>query len=192
MNRLAGMYMKRSIEFLLWNVRLIMIVPVIASVFVAAAVLFITTIDAVVLFGTMLTYGTLDSAARSSAYIETIVNVVAIVDGYLLAAILIIFALGLYELFIDKIDAAEGSDLASRLLLIRSLDDLKDRLANLILVILIVKFCQIALKMKYTQPLDLLYLSIGMVLIGGALFLTSKSKAAKAMPISYNTTDSTK
>jgi len=184
--------MKRSIEFLLWNVRLIMIVPVVVSVFVAAAVLFITTIDAVALFGTMLSYGTLDSAARSSAYIETIVNVVAIVDGYLLTAILIIFALGLYELFIDKIDYAEGSDLASRLLLIRSLDDLKDRLANLILVILIVKFFQIALKMKYTQPLDLLYLSIGMALIGVALLLTTRSKAAKAPPTSYNTADSAK
>jgi uncharacterized membrane protein YqhA len=177
--------MKRPIEFLLWNIRLIMIVPVIVSMLVAAAVLFITTIDAVALMGTMLSYITLDSAARSTAYIETIVNVVAIVDGYLLGAIMIIFALGLYELFIDKIDYAEGSDLASRLLLIRSLDDLKDRLANLILVILIVKFFQIALKMKYTQPLDLLYLSIGMVLIGGALFLTSKSKAAKAAPATY-------
>jgi uncharacterized membrane protein YqhA len=184
--------MKRSIEFLLWNVRLLMIVPVIVSVVLAAALLLITTIDAIALSGTMLSYATLDSAARSTAYVESIVAVVAIVDGYLLAAILIIFALGLYELFIDKIDYAEGSDLASRLLLIRSLDDLKDRLANLILVILIVKFFQIALKMKYTEPIDLLYLSIGMVLVGGSLYLTAKSKASKSSPITYSAAESPK
>ncbi len=172
--------MKRSIELVLWNVRLIMIVPVIVSLIVAAGVLFITTIDVVALSSSLLRYGTVEAASRSPLYIEIISSVISVVDGYLLGAILIIFGLGLYELFIEKIDAAENSELAGRLLLIHSLDDLKDRLANLILVILIVKFFQVALKMKYTEPLDLLYLSISVALIGGALYLTSKAKGAKA------------
>lgn len=157
-----------------------MIVPVIISLVVAAGVLLVTTVDAVGLLGSVLRYATLGSAERSTLYLEIISSVVAIVDGYLLGAILIIFALGLYELFIEKIDIAETSEVAGRLLLIRSLDDLKDRLANLILVILIVKFFQVALKMKYSEPLDLLYLAIGVVLIGGALYLTGKAKGSKA------------
>jgi uncharacterized membrane protein YqhA len=114
--------------------------------------------------------------------LETISEVVGILDGFLLGAILIIFALGLYELFVNKIDAAEGSEFAGRLLLIRNLDDLKDRLANVILVILIVKFFQQALKMHYDVPVDLLYLAIGIILIGGALFLTSRAKSGKSAP----------
>lgn len=177
--------MKRSVEFVLWNVRLMMIVPVAISVILAVAVLIVTTVDAAMLMVDALRYIGLESVERSSAYVETISEVISIVDGYLLTAILIIFALGLYELFIDKIDAAEGSELASRLLLIRSLDDLKDRLANLILVILIVKFFQIALKMKYTVTTDLLYLAVGVVLIGAALFLTGRAKSGKSDKAGY-------
>ncbi len=56
------------------------------------------------------------------------------VHGYLLFAMFVLFGLGLYELFVNKIDEAEGSDFARRLLLISSLDDLKDQLARVILI----------------------------------------------------------
>lgn len=168
--------MRRAMEFLLWNTRMIVTVPVFASLVISAGVILLTTVDVVALLVDVLAYVSLDAALQPAARVAAIAEVVAIVDGYLVGAILIIFALGLYELFIDKIDFAEGSELASRLLLMKSLDDLKDRLANMILVILIVKFFQIALSMKYQEPLDLLYLSIGIVLIGGALFLTGRAK----------------
>jgi uncharacterized membrane protein YqhA len=82
-------------------------------------------------------------------------------------------------LFVGKIDQAEGSEFASRLLLIRSLDDLKDRLANMILLILIVKFFQQALNTKFSSALEVLYLSIGVVLIAAALYLSGRAKAGK-------------
>jgi len=68
----------------------------------------------------------------------TVTHVVEIVDGYLLATILLIFSLGLYELFIGKIEKAEQSETSSSVLLIHRLDDLKNRLAKVILMILIV------------------------------------------------------
>jgi uncharacterized membrane protein YqhA len=55
---------------------------------------------------------------------------VKIVDGYLLAAIRLIFALGLYELFISPIEVANNSELVSGILLIRNLDNLKDHLVR--------------------------------------------------------------
>jgi len=98
---------------------------------------------------------------------------VAIVDGYLLAAIMLILALGLYELFVSKIDWLEGSEeRASRLLVIHTFDDLKDRLARVVLLILIVKFFQQAVRLKYDDTQDILFLAIGILLIGGALYLT--------------------
>ena len=52
--------------------------------------------------------------------------------GYLISVILIVFSLGLHELFVGKVVAAEGSSkTASRLLYVRSLDYLNNKVAKL-------------------------------------------------------------
>jgi uncharacterized membrane protein YqhA len=172
---------ERLIETVLWNSRLIVFIPVLASMLLAFGAFIVTTVDAVVLMWHMISYldPALNDTARDAMRLLVISDVVTVVDGYLLAAILLIFSLGLYELFINKINEAEGSEFASRLLLIRSFDDLKDRLANVILLIVIVKFFQQALNLKYTSVTDLLSLSISIVLVAGALFLSGRAKPAK-------------
>ena len=67
---------------------------------------------------------------------------------------------------------AKGSETSNNVLLIGSLDDLKSRLAKVILMILIVKFFEHVIDMHFDQPLDLLYLAGGIALIGSALWLT--------------------
>ena len=84
----------------------------------------------------------------------------------------LIFALGLYELFISRIDVAEGSEFAARLLLIRNLDDLKDRLAKVVLLILVVKFFEYALALHVERSLDLLWLGLGIALVATAVLLS--------------------
>ena len=115
---------------------------------------------------------------RSALYTDAVANIAGVIDGYLFATIMLIFAMGLYELFISKIDVAEDSDLAQRILLIRSIDDLKDRLAKVIFLVLIVKYFEYALHLSYTTPLALLQLAAGIVLIAGALWLTGRSTHA--------------
>ena len=88
---------------------------------------------------------------------------------------MLIFAMGLYELFISKIDVAENNELAQRILLIRSIDDLKDRLAKVIFLVLIVKYFEYALHGSYTTPSSLLQLAAGILMIAGALWLTSRT-----------------
>ena len=72
----------------------------------------------------------------------------------------------------DKNEDEEESSTASNVLIINSLDDLKARLAKVILMILIVRFFEHAISMKFDTPLDLLYLSAGIALLGLALFLS--------------------
>ena len=110
--------------------------------------------------------------ARAVLRAATITHVVEVVDGYLLATVMLIFALGLYELFISNIDEAVGSDTSSSVLMISSLDDLKSRLAKVILMILIVKFFEHAIEMDFHTPLDLVYLAAGIALLGLALYLS--------------------
>ena len=114
----------------------------------------------------------MEAEQRNALRSETITHVVEIVDGYLLATVMLIFGLGLYELFISKIDKAEESEGASNVLLIHSLDDLKGRLAKVILMILIVKFFEHAIRMPFALPIDLLYLAAGIALIGLSLYLS--------------------
>ena len=102
---------------------------------------------------------------------------VEVVDGYLLATFMLIFSLGLYELFVSDIDEAHGSRASSKILVINSLDDLKQRLAKVILMILIVTLFEKALQIQMNSPLDLLYLGGGIALIGVALYFTHASES---------------
>lgn len=161
-------------EGVLWQSRLVVLAAVIASLFSAFAMFFMATVDAVYMLGHLADYASpaMDTAARKELHSNTVAHVVEIVDGYLLGAVLLIFALGLYELFISKLDAAKGSETSSNVLLIESLDDLKGRLAKVILMILIVKFFEFTIGMPYESPLDLLYMAAGIALVGLSLYLS--------------------
>ena len=166
-------------EYLLWNSRFIVLLAVFASIVAAFVMFYMATIDAYIMAVHVLEYGssTLSSEARSALRAETVTHVVEIVDGYLLATVMLIFALGLYELFIGNIEAAKDSAAASNVLIINSLDDLKSRLAKVILMILIVRFFEFAIKTQFSTSLDLLYLAAGIALLGLALYLSHEKDA---------------
>jgi uncharacterized membrane protein YqhA len=172
-------------EGFLWESRLVVLFAVVASLVTSLAMFFLATVDAWYMSSHLLSYASPDltSEARSTMRAETITHVVEIVDGYLLATVLLIFALGLYELFISPIDRAkqENKSITSNVLIINSLDDLKARLAKVILMILIVRFFENAISMDFDTPLNLLYLAAGIALIGLALFLSHEGdKPGKA------------
>lgn len=172
--------MKKIFELILWNARFIVLSGVISSLCISIAMFYITTVDTFYTLKHILHYASssLDAAARIELRTSTIAHVVEVIDGFLLAAVLFIFATGLYELFISKIDIAEANLSAKNVLHITSLDQLKNRLAKVILMIMIVSFFEYVLKMQFTTPEDLLYLSSGIALIGLALYLTHKSEVS--------------
>jgi uncharacterized membrane protein YqhA len=173
---------ERLFEGFLWNSRWITILPVFFSVLIAFGLFLLATVDVIGVLVRLTDYidPSLTEAARSALQSSIISGVVGAIDVYLIAALMLIFAIGLYELFIGKVDVLENSEFGSRLLLIKTFDDLKDRLASVVQVVLIVKFFQIALALKYQTVLDLFLLGVGITLIGASLFLTSKKKASAA------------
>jgi len=164
-------------EGALWSSRFVVLFAVIASLATAFVMFFIATVDAWFLVSHLLEYTSADlvGEARETFRSNAVTHVVEIIDGYLLGTVLLIFALGLYELFISRIDQAESSETASSVLIIHSLDDLKGRLAKVILMILIVKYFEHAVSMKFEGPLDLLYLAGGIAFLGLALYLTHEN-----------------
>lgn len=171
--------MEKLFESALWSSRYVVLSAVIASTLGAFALFYMATVDSFYMITHLIGYASpaLDASARVALRGETVTHVVEIVDGYLLATFLLIFAMGLYELFISKIDKAEQSDNSSQVLVINSLDDLKARLAKVILMILIVRYFEYALNMHFKSPLDLLFLAGGIAFLGLALYLANLADA---------------
>ena len=172
------MLIEKIFESFLWNSRLMVIAAVLASLAAAVAVLYMASVDAWIMISHLGDYMSpdLSGEARAKLRSETVTHVVEIIDGYLLATVLLIFALGLYELFISKIEQASESEGASKILVIKNLDDLKGRLAKVILMILIVKYFEHALNMEFKTALDLLYFAGGIAFLGLALYLSHASE----------------
>lgn len=166
----------------MWNSRYVILAAVLGSLFSGFAVFYMATVDVVYLVQHTLHYADsgLTDEARKVLHDRTVSHIVEVVDGYLLGTVMMIFALGLYELFISDIDQAHGSKASSKILVINNLDDLKSRLAKVILMIMIVTLFEEALNMKMTTPIDLLYLGGSIALIALALYLTHASEHGTA------------
>lgn len=101
---------------------------------------------------------------------DVVSAIIGAIDLFLIAIVMLIFAMGIYELFISKIDEAEAADSGSEVLKIHSLDQLKDKIAKVIVMVLVVSFFQRVLHTKYTGALEMLYFSASILLLALALY----------------------
>jgi uncharacterized membrane protein YqhA len=161
----------------MWNSRFVIIFAVLGSLFAGFAIFYLATVDVVYLVQHALHYASADDGMRKVLHDSIVSHIVEVVDGYLLGTVMLIFSLGLYELFISDIDQAHGTKASSKILVINSLDDLKSRLAKVILMIMIVTLFEESLHMKLSAPIDLLYLGGSIALIGLALYLTHAAES---------------
>lgn len=172
---LAGMRTEKKIfQRALWASRYLIVAAVISSTLLALGDFYMATLDALQLPHYLSEYSNLhqDEATRTSLRAKALTSMIKALDGYIIAAILLIFALGLYELFFGKLEVTKDSDVATRLLRIGGLDGLKDRISKLLVLVLVIEFFQRALRMEFQGPLDLLYLALGILFIGAALYLS--------------------
>ena len=176
---------EQTFEKFLWNSRFIVLLAVISSMISSVILFVVATVDVFELISKVWKYTMLPGVERTPAVYEefhgnVVGHIIGAIDDYLLATVLFIFALGLYELFISKIEEAEAeAETSSRILLIHSLDDLKDRLAKVVLMILIVTFFKNVIHTTFEDPLNILYLGVGILFIALALFFTHKGAEGK-------------
>lgn len=165
--------LRRLFEQALWASRFIMLAAVVASVLMALGSFYMATLDVLRLPAYLVDYSDLHMAEETRADVRAraITVVVKAMDGYIITAILLIFALGLYQFFFARLAVADDSAVAPRLLRIGGLDDLKDRIAKLLMLVLVIEFFQRALEVDYHHALELLYLAVGILLIGATLYL---------------------
>ena len=164
------------VENMLWRSRFVVMLAVIGSLVTGIIMFVVSSFDVYELVQSMLHYFGTTGEERVLERHHIVSSVVEIIDGYLLATVLIIFALGLYELFVSRLDPAIEDEMSAKVLIINSLDDLKTRLGKVILMILIVNFFQHGISIKVDTTMDLLAFGGGVALIGLALYLTHNKK----------------
>lgn len=160
-------------EWLLWESRFFIILAVIASVASSLLLIVLGTYDILLLLKEVF-HAFSDPGLYEDFHREAVTHIIGAVDFYLIATVLIIFGVGLYELFISKIEHAEKDTRSSKILVIHTLDQLKEKLAKVIIMVLIVTFFKYALNIKYENVLNILYLGAGILLVALALYFTHK------------------
>lgn len=165
--------MKTFLEKLLWNSRYLTLLAVWSCIAGMAMLFTLSAIDMGKLLIEFVNVYLLGHHV-DDFHTSVVSHVITAVDDFLLAMVLLIFGLGVYELHIDKIEFARDNPAAGKLLQIESLDDLKNRLGKVILMILIVAFFKVVLHVKFETPLDVLYMGGGILLVALAGYFGHK------------------
>ena len=108
---------------------------------------------------------------------DVVGGIIGAVDLYLIGVVMLLFAFGLYELFISEIDPAKDeTGKENKLLAIHSLDQLKDKISKVIVMVLVVGFFQKVGHTDYTTPIEMLYFALSITAVAVGLYFLSKVK----------------
>lgn len=165
--------LEKVFETSLWNSRLFTLLAVIFSMIGAIILFIVASLDVWDVVGMM--YDMFVHHAHPEHLHEDVVaSIIGAIDLYLIAVVLLIFSFGIYELFISEIDAAEKDEKTSKVLAIHSLDQLKDKIAKVIIMVLVVNFFQRVLHTEYNGALEMLYFSASILLLSVGLYFLHK------------------
>ena len=163
---------EKIFENLLWNSRLFVVLAVIFGMLGGIILFVVASLD--IYHVAHYTAEHIFSAHHPSNFHEKIVSdIIGAVDLYLIAVVMLLFSFGLYELFISKIDPAESSE-SSGILKIKNLDQLKDKLAKVIVMVLIVSFFKRVLHTHYEGALEMLYFALSIFALAFGLYFLHK------------------
>jgi uncharacterized membrane protein YqhA len=175
-------YAEAIFEYILFNSRMIVMLAVLGSL-AASIIMFVQ--GALQIYQACAAFIHNPMPSHGEGHADLTVLLIASVDTFLFATVLLIFSMGIYELFISKIDPASRTDESRpNWLAIHSLDDLKSALGKVILMILIVRLFEAAAGMKYENPLDLVYLGVSLLFVSVALYLVHAGQG-HAKPPTY-------
>ena len=165
-------FIERIFEATLWNTRFFVLLAVVFSMLGGIALFVVASVDIWgVVSNVITTY--LEHLHPEKFHEEIVGGLIGAVDLYLMAVVMFIFGFGLYELFISEIDVAKDTG-ASKILEIHSLDELKDKLGKVIVMVLVVNFFQRVLFTTYDGALDLVYFAISILALAISLYFLHK------------------
>jgi uncharacterized membrane protein YqhA len=166
--------LERIFESGLWGTRFMVLLAVIFGLIGAVALFIVASFD---IYDTAkLVINVYVNHHHPEHFHEIVVGgIIGAVDLYLIGVVMLIFSFGLYELFISDIDVAkEDEERGNKILAIHSLDQLKDKISKVIVMVLVVGFFKKVGLATYTSPLELLYLALSITAVAVGLYFLSK------------------
>jgi len=166
--------LERIFENALWSSRFIIILAVFFGLIGAVILFAVASVDiyetAKYVLNVYLTHSHPDN------FHEAVVGgIIGAVDLYLIGVVMLLFSFGLYELFISDIDPAKDVDgKENQLLAINSLDQLKDKISKVIVMVLVVGFFKKVGETQYNGALDMLYLALSITAVAIGLYFLGK------------------
>lgn len=166
--------LERFFEKGLWSSRLIILLAVIFGL-IGAIILFTVASFDIYETAKYVINAYLDHNHPEHFHEEVVGGIIGAVDLYLIGVVMIIFSFGLYELFISDIDPAKNDKgEENQLLAIHSLDQLKDKISKVIVMVLVVGFFQKVGHTNYENALDLFYLALSIAAVSVGLYFLGK------------------
>lgn len=156
-------------EGLLWSTRYVVLFSVVSSVFASVVLFLVGSYE----IGETIISEISNLLNHNDYHEELLVGIIAGIDLYLISVVLMIFGFGIYELFISKIDIAR-KNIDITILEIENLDELKQKIIKVIIMVLIVNFFERILKMPYDSPQDLLWFALSVLALSLGIYLVRK------------------
>ncbi len=154
----------------LWSSRFITLLAVIFGV-IGAVILFVIA-SADIYHVLIVSYNHFFAGAHLDGFhVQVVSEIIGAVDLYLIGIVLLIFGFGVYELFISEIDIVKDN---GKILSIANLDQLKDKIAKVIVMVLIVNFFQRVLHTNYDGALEMLYFAVSIMGLAIGLYFLSR------------------
>ena len=166
--------LERIFENTLWSTRFMVVLAVVFGLLGAIILFIVASIDVFNTAGFVLTTY-MDHAHPEHFHEDVVGGIIGAVDLYLIGVVMLIFSFGLYELFVSEIDAAkdhEGED--NKILAIHSLDQLKDKISKVIVMVLVVGFFQKVGHTEYNGALEMLYFALSITAVAVGLYFLNK------------------
>ena len=160
--------LEQIFESLLWKSRFMVLIAVIFGVLGATTLFIKGTIDLVnaVRFNLLLT-----TPASTKAIMA---GIIGSIDLYLIGIVVLLFSFGLYELFISKIDIAHKDENRHNILEIKDLDELKNKILKVIIMVLVVSFFKQVLEIHFESAQEMLYLAFSILALAATTYLLKK------------------
>ncbi|HIO95797.1 MAG TPA: YqhA family protein [Campylobacterales bacterium] len=159
-------------EKILWNTRFFVLFAVVFSIFGGIALFIVASVDIWgVVSNIVTTY--INHLHPDKFHEEIVAGLIGAIDLYLMGIVMFIFGFGIYELFISEVEIAKKEGV-SKILEVHSLDELKDKLGKVIIMVLIVNFFQRVLYTEYNGALDLVYFAGSILALALALYFLHK------------------
>jgi len=165
--------LERLFEHGLWSSRFMVILAVIFGLIGAIALFIVASFD--VYDTAKMVFNVYIEHAHPEHFHEDVVGgIIGAVDLYLIGVVMLLFAFGLYELFISDIDPAKDDEKENKILAIHSLDQLKDKISKVIVMVLVVAFFQKVGHTEFHGALDMLYLALSITAVSVGLYFLGK------------------